>query len=190
DPAGEGHGARGAGGGPRGDGQPPLEAVLRAWPDGRERGKGAAAHDAKGEARVKLPDLPAGAYRFRYETSDDFGAKFETFKDFVVAGAKTPLRVAAVLLAESPSVPAGGVARLLALSGIQGQELSLEIFRGGVLAERRRLSGSDASLVEIPVSEADRGGFGVRLAAVADHQLLEATQTVFVPWDDKKLEVS
>src|SRR5262249_42042835 len=36
----------------------------------------------------------------------------------------------------------------------------------------------------------DRGGFGVRLAAVADHQLLEATQTVFVPWDDKKLEVS
>ncbi|HKF43517.1 MAG TPA: alpha-2-macroglobulin family protein [Thermoanaerobaculia bacterium] len=175
---------------PRWDSQPALEAILRDWPDGKERGSGTASHDAKGEAKVTLPDLPPGAYRFRYETSDDLGATFEMTKDFVVAGRRTPLKVAGVLLAETSSVPAGGVARLLAMSGIPGQAVTLEIFRDGDLVERRRLTGSESSIVEIPVGEKDRGGFGARLALIRDHQYVAVTQTVFVPWDDKKLDIS
>ena len=175
---------------PRWESQPALEAILRDWPDGKERGSGTASHDAKGEAKVTLPDLPPGAYRFRYETADELGAKFEMTKDFVVAGRRTPLRVAGVLVAESSSVRAGGVARFLAMSGIPGQPVTLEIFRDGDLVDRRWLTGSESSIVEIPVGEKDRGGFGARLSAVRDHQYVAVTQTVFVPWDDKRLDVS
>src|SRR5262249_1260623 len=190
DPAAERYATPGDRERPRWDSQPSLETILHGWPDGKERGRGTTSHDAKGEARVTLPALPPGAYRFRYETADDLGAKFETSKDFVVAGKRTPLKVAAVLLAESSSVSAGGVARLLAMSGIPGQPVSLEIFRDGELTERRNLAGSEGSLVEIPVAEKDSAGFAVRLALLRDHQFVALTQTVFVPWDDRKLELS
>ena len=107
-----------------------------------------------------------------------------------MAGRRTPLKVAAVLLAESSTVSAGGVARFLALSGIPGQELSLELYRDGELTERRRIVAPGPSLIEIPVGEKDRGGFGVRLAMVRDHQFVAVAQTVFVPWDDRRLDLS
>src|SRR5205814_10719431 len=60
-----------------------------------------------------------------------------------------------------------------------------------VLAERRRLeAGKDLTLIEIPIAEGDRGGFGVTLTAVRDHRLLRPTQSVFVPWDDRALALS
>jgi hypothetical protein len=98
-----------------------LEAVLRRWPDGRERSRGELTHDAKGEARLTLPGLPAGAWRLRYETTDPFGAKFETTRDFLVVGKSVPVKVPGLLLVERGSVPVGGTARLLAGSGLAGQ---------------------------------------------------------------------
>src|SRR5439155_12817764 len=190
DPAAGGYARPGDRQRPRWESQPPLEAILRDWGDGQECGRSGVSHDAKGEARVALPGLAPGAYRLRYETADDFGGKFETTKDFVVAGRRTPLKVAAVLLAESSTVSAGGVARFLALSGIPGQELSLELYRDGELTERRRIVAPGPSLIEIPVGEKDRGGFGVRLAMVRDHQFVAVAQTVFVPWDDRRLDLS
>jgi uncharacterized protein YfaS (alpha-2-macroglobulin family) len=167
-----------------------LDAIWHDWADGKERVKGIAKHDAKGIARVELPELPAGVYRLRYETVDEFGGRREIAKEFLVAGRRTPLRAAAVLLAESSSVPVGGVARLFVGSGFSDQPLSLEIFRDGKLKERRELAGGRRSLIEIPIGEKDRGGFGVRLTFLRDHQYLAPTVSIFVPWDDKKLSLS
>jgi len=167
-----------------------LDAIWHDWADGKERAKGIAKHDAKGIARVELPELSAGVYRLRYETVDEFGGKREIAKEFLVAGRRTPLRAAAVLLAESSSVSVGGMARLFVGSGFSDQPLSLEIFRDGRLKERRELTGAERSLIEIPIEEKDRGGFGVRLAFLRDHQYLAPTVSIFVPWDDKKLSLS
>src|SRR5207344_2720510 len=61
---------------------------LHSWPDGAERASGSLVHDAKGEAKLELPALPAGAWRLRYSTADAFGAKYEMAQDFLVAGSK------------------------------------------------------------------------------------------------------
>ena len=45
-------------------------------------------------------------------------------------------------------------------------------------------------MIEIPITEKHRGGFGVRLTVLRDHQLITLSQAVFVPWDDKELKVS
>ena len=167
------------------------KAVMRGWKDGAEKGRGQLTHNEKGEAKVALPSsLKPGAYRLHYETLDDFGEKFETAVEFVVAGRHTPLALPAVFIAETGSVPVGGTARFLAHSGLPDQPLYVEIYREGKLSERRRIeAGADASLIEIPILEKDRGGFGVRLTALRDHQIMRFDSEIFVPWDDKELKV-
>jgi alpha-2-macroglobulin len=167
-----------------------VEQTLRTWPDGAERTRGALTHDAKGEARPALPALPAGAWRLRYETRDEFGATRVVTRDFLVAGSKMPVRLPAVLLAERTSVEAGQTARLLAFSGLPGQTIFLETLRGGKVVSRRILTGAEEGLIEVPVTESDRGGFSARLSLVSDHQFLMQTQAVFVPWSNKELGIS
>jgi uncharacterized protein YfaS (alpha-2-macroglobulin family) len=175
---------------PRWDTNLSLEATLRGWPDGLERARGEVSHDAKGKAELRLPALPAGAWRLRYETRDAFGTAYETSRDFLVAGPKTRIAFPEVLLTESESVRAGGTARFLVASGLANQTLFLDVLRGGQVVSRRQVASSDGGLVEIPVTAEDRGGFSVRVSLVRDHQFLTQGTAVLVPWDDKELAVS
>lgn len=166
------------------------ESVLRGWADGAEQARGSLAHDESGSARIPLPDLAAGAYRLRYQTVDDFGATYETAWDFIVAGPDMTLALPAVLLAQSQSERVGGRVRFLAHSGLSGQPYYFEVWRGSRLAERRKLmSGKDAALIEVPVTEEDRGGLSVRLTAVRDFQVMNSDASVSVPFDNKELKV-
>lgn len=165
--------------------------VLRLWPDGAEAGTGTAQHGEKGVAEVTLPTLAPGAWRLRYATKDPFGATYETFHDFVVAGAQPDLPLPAYLAVEQSAVPVGGTARVLVHSGLPDQPIVFEIHRAGKVAERRELvSGKDGALIELPVTDRDRGGFGVVAHVLRDHQYVQLTSSVFVPWDDKELKVA
>jgi uncharacterized protein YfaS (alpha-2-macroglobulin family) len=168
------------------------EATLHAWPDGVEKARGTLLHDEGGEATWNAPeDLPAGAYRLHYETVDDFGAKFDTFDEFLVVRANaTSLALPAVLLAEKSSVRVGETARFLVHSGLEGQAMVLELHRGGKRVERRELhANGKVSLIEVPIGAEDRGGFAVTLAVLRDHQFMSFSQNLFVPWDDRELRV-
>ena len=98
------------------------------------------------------------------------------------------LQLPLLLKAEKGVVPVGGTARILLDCGWSGQPVLFEMFKGGTLWERRWLeAGKDGGIVEIPVGEDMRGGFGVRLTAVRDHQFMSEEALVFVPWDNKEL---
>lgn len=167
-----------------------VEGVLRDFRDGAEKARGEAVHGADGLAKLDLGKLSSGAWRIHYTTVDDFGARYETFRDFLVAGGEETPAVPLVLLVESGSVRVGETARLLATSGLPGQPMLLERFRAGKLLSRTVLKAGEANTVlEIPVTEADRGGFGITLSALRDHQWMSQTVAVFVPWDDKELKL-
>ena len=166
-----------------------AEAVMRGWKDGAERGSGTLTHDQAGVATLRIGDLRGGAYRLRYGTKDEFGAAYTVAQELVVAGPRMPLALPAALLVETPSVKVGGTARLLVHSGLTDQTLLLDRYRAGALVERRRLAGR-VGVIELPVGEADRGGFAVRLVTVRDHQLMQIDRTIAVPWDSKELDVS
>ncbi|HEY0782587.1 MAG TPA: MG2 domain-containing protein, partial [Thermoanaerobaculia bacterium] len=170
----------------------PVERQLHGWTDGRLVASGEVRHDARGKAEVALAAQPAGVYRLRYETNDDFGAPFKASTEvLVVADRATPLALPLVLLARDATVHVGGKAQLLVHSGFPGQTLFVEVLRGTEVVSARRLAaGSDPSLVELPVGPDDRGGFVVRATAVRDHQLLTATTNVDVPWSDRELQVA
>lgn len=167
-----------------------LEATLHAWPEGAKVAEASITHDAQGMAHVTTPALAAGAYRLTYETTDPFGAKYTASRDFLVAGPRAAPAVSIVLLAEKPTVPVGQAARVMAGSGLPDQPMLFEVYRGDERVLRRPLtSGKDAPLIELPVTEADRGGFTVSLTLVRDHQWMQLTQSIHVPRDDKALKV-
>jgi uncharacterized protein YfaS (alpha-2-macroglobulin family) len=177
---------------PRWDAGLTPAAAMASWPDGRELVRGELEHGEDGDAGLRLPALAPGVYRIRYQTRDPWQALFVSQLEVVVAEPKaTALALPAVLLKERSAVPVGESIRLLVHSGLPGQELVLELLRGGRRLERRQLDSSGGlEIIEIPVGPEHRGGVGVRLTAVRDHQLLSFTDSVFVPWDDRKLELS
>jgi uncharacterized protein YfaS (alpha-2-macroglobulin family) len=169
----------------------PAESILRLWKDGTEAASGKVKHDAQGEAKAAVRALEAGAYRLIYETKDDFGAVCRESLDFLVAGKKTSVSLPLVVSAERPTVRVGETARFLIHSGLRGQPLLLETFKGGELWERRWIdAGKDSGILEIPVTEEMRGGFGARITAVRDHQDISGDANVFVPWDNKQIDLS
>ena len=167
-----------------------LMVTLHGWKDGPELARGAVTHDVQGRARIEIPPLPAGAWRLRYETRDDSDGVCVREEDFLVAGRKTPVPVAAVLLVERASVEVGGVVRVLAFAGLPGQPWVLERLRSGEVVSREALTGDGRSLFEVPVREEDRGGFALRLSLVSDHQVITDSASILVPWTDRQLSVS
>jgi len=176
---------------PRWMSAPSPESILYLWREGVELAKGTIEHDQKGEAAVAVPGLKLGAYRLLYETKDDFGAVCHERLDFLVAQRQASARLPLVLSAEQSTVRVGQTARLLLHSGWEGQPLLFETFKGGEPWERRWVAaGESGGVVEIPVSEELRGGFGARLTALKDHQFMSEEANIFVPWDNKELELT
>jgi uncharacterized protein YfaS (alpha-2-macroglobulin family) len=166
------------------------ETVLLQWEEGVVRASGSVLHDEKGNAEISVAHLVPGAYRLLYETTDDFGAKCELRKNFIVAAPFLQLPLPAMLSLETPSVSVGGTARLLVHSGVKNQSMVFEIYRDGKRIRRTEmLSGKDSSLVEIPVTEEDRGGLGVTLTLLRDNQFIQLQSSLMVPWDNKQLKV-
>lgn len=166
------------------------QATLVRWGDGAEQAKGSVQHDAEGLARVKLPSLKAGAYRLHYETTDAFGQTFKVARELMVAGPRAPIALPSALVLEKPSVRVGEVARLLAFSGFAGQPLLLELYQGDERILRKPLVGGESpAVVEIPVTESMRGGFTAVLVAVRDWQFMRFSEQVFVPFDNKELNL-
>ncbi len=167
-------------------------AWLAQWEAGRKVESGTLIHDATGNATVPVQRLRSGAYRLEVTSEDPFGATRTITHDIVVTGDRTPeLPLPAVLMIERGTVEAGGTLRALVGSGLEDQELVLELLEGDRRIERRVLRASTAhpELLEIPVSRERRGGFTVRLSTLADHQLMVLSERITVPWTDRRLEV-
>jgi uncharacterized protein YfaS (alpha-2-macroglobulin family) len=176
---------------PRWEYAPSPEIILRLWKEGTEILKGTLTHNEKGEATVSIPPLEPGAYRLLYETTDDFGAVCRESDDFVAAGRPESLSLPLILSAEHPTVPVGKTARLFVHVGWSNQPILYETFRNGELWERRWVeAGKGSGVIEIPVTEELRGGFGARATLLKDHQFITQDARIFVPWDNKEMELS
>ncbi|NOZ00801.1 MAG: hypothetical protein GXP54_02800, partial [Deltaproteobacteria bacterium] len=166
-------------------------AVMRGWKDGATVAGGTIEHGLKGDGELALPALKPGAYRLRYRTTDPFGAEYEMSREFVVAGERMKMALPALFMVERSSVKVGETARVLVLSGLNDQPMTLDVYRDSRRIGRTRMVSGDApTLIEIPITEAQRGGFGLTLTAVRDHQVMTFSGSVFVPWDNKELTVA
>lgn len=163
-------------------------ATMAQWNDAEEVIHGDLQHDAKGLAQIVLKTLAPGAYRLRYETTDDAGQVFALSRELIVVEkGDNQLALPAFVDFERDRVEVGDKIRTFIHSGFADQPFVWEVHRAGQLLERRILRGSE--LIERPVGEADRGGIVITVTAVYDHQIMQFSRTIFVPWDDRELSV-
>jgi len=166
--------------------------IMARWNAGREISSGELHHDSSGDAHLVLPELRPGAYRLVYRTVDDFGRPFELKKSFFAGAAKGPrVQLPVFLVPEERIVHFGETARLFIATGFPDQEVLFEVYHAGKRIDRRVLSRlNGGSIIEIPVDRELRGGFSARISLLRDHQLISSSQSIFVPWDDRKLSLS
>ncbi|MET0387899.1 MAG: alpha-2-macroglobulin family protein, partial [Polyangiales bacterium] len=128
-------------------------------------------------------------YRLRYTSVDEHGGKLEVQRELLIADAQTRFALPALLKVEQSSIDSGGVARVLATSGLASQPLWLEIYADRKLVERRVLPVGGPALQEIKLGPERRGGIGLVLVGLRDYQALEQSGSVFVPWDDRTVQI-
>lgn len=167
------------------------ERAMRRWEASWRRSHGRVVHDAHGLATVRLAELPAGAYRLVYRTQDEFGASLEVSRELVVVGEKPNLPLPLVMWVDRTSGYVGEKVRVFVWSGLPGQPIFLEFSKGGTTWQRRVVvAGRDPALLELALTPEERGGFGVSAYTVADHQVITSTASVWVPWENKTLNLS
>lgn len=168
-----------------------AEMYVREWKAGNKIAEGKNDHGPNGEHSFVMPKLKEGVYRLVYETKDSFGASFKEQREFFVVNSKSQFNLPAVMSIEEETVEVGGKARILVMSGYKDQRLIFEIFRSGKLWKRQELvSGKDSPVIEIPITEEDRGGMGFNLRLVRDYQNLNYSKSLMVPYSNKQVEVA
>lgn len=169
-------------------------APLRDRPDGAEHLRGELTHAPDGLAELRLPALPPGAYRLRYQSRDALGRGYQTARELLVVAdpgeADAELGLPAVLLRERATAQAAEPARFAVGSGLSGQALFIEIHRpDGSVQRQLRRGGREPLLLELPVQPTEEGPLVVTLTAVRAHRLLHLEQRVDVKRADQALQL-
>lgn len=166
------------------------EQRLFQWKDADAVAEGSLTHDQAGAALVTADSLAAGAYRIYYRTKDSFGISYETQREFMVIHQGMTLQVPILNLAVTNVVRVGESAELNLGSGFLNQTFWYELCRDGSVLVRERLTSVDGIIAkQIQVDEKLRGGFVVRVYLMHDYQVLEASQSIMVPYDNKELKL-
>ena len=176
---------------PRWDPDFRFDLYLREWEEGETVNSGDSTHGDNGKYDVSLPGMKEGAYRLRYETKDSYNSLFEEQKEILVVGKSTHFPLPGLMLVQKGSVEVGEKARLFVMTGFPGQRMLFDSFRDGKLLSRQILvNGKNDTLIEIPITEKDRGGLGFALHLLNDYQDVRFTESVMVPWSNKLVDVS
>jgi uncharacterized protein YfaS (alpha-2-macroglobulin family) len=161
--------------------------ILASWKEGVELDHGELSATSAPDSKLDLRGRTGGAYRLRYETTDEQGNPAEAMVDFVVAGKPLPLPL--LFRVEHDTVTVGDKLRLFISTGIDHPTLVFETYRADQLIARK-IYNESPGVIELPMSEADRGGLAFVLTTLRDHQAMVQHEIATVPWDNQSLKLS
>jgi len=176
------------------DGNPsPDPGDPRSWENGAQAASASFETDAAGNATVPVK-LTAGIYRAVLESQDRFGkpvaARVQTLvlnPDAAKFSVKVPNHVAAPKWSLEP----GQEFMALWGTGYDRGRAFIEIERGGEVVKS---FWTDPALtqaaVKLPVTEAMRGGFTLRVTYVRENRAYATSLFVNVPWSNKELAIA
>ena len=150
------------------------------------------AADGSGKTEVKTK-LPAGIYRAILDTTDAFGKKVTAKYQFTVlnpAADQFGVKIPNTVVARKWSVEVGEEFVLLWGSGYDAARAFIEVeHRGKLLQAFWTEAGKTQRVLKVPVTEAMRGGFTVRVTQVRENRAYLEQHHVDVPWTNKELTV-
>lgn len=175
---------------PRWEGDKTLAQYLYCFKDNDKISEGIAEHSQDGKSVIRLNKLTPGAYRLYYQTQDDWGTLYETRKEFLVVGKELNLMLPFFLLTRSGHVNVGENIEIFFGTGQKKQNYCFEIYQSNKLVSREWIEHSQNRLFTYPITEKDRGGLSLRIFGVMDYGVYNLTEHVYVPWDNKNLQIS
>lgn len=161
--------------------------IMRKWALGKKINSGSIEHDKKGQAKVVIKKLPTGVYRFVYQSKDEYGALLKVEESFIITGKDLNLPLPLYLLAEQSTWKVGDKARYYIGGGFSNQDYLVSVYNKKTLIKEKLISGRQ--ILEIPVTEKERGGFSISVLAIRDYQELSKNTRAIVPWDNKNLNI-
>ena len=162
------------------------------WPLGQAVSTHEVETDAKGLARVEAR-LPVGVYRAVFETTDRLGKTVKAIHSLQVldpAAKHLAILLPQLVLAEKKSLEPGETFRFLWGTGYDAGRACIEVEHRHKVTQRFWTApGRTQRLLEVPVTEAMRGGFSVHVTQVRENRMLQRTHHVTVPWSNMKFNV-
>ena len=151
--------------------------------------------DTKKSKKVIAGDISGwkdGNYTLEIHTKDRFGSEIKYKHNFIVTssveGEQQRNIYNTVSLLDS-SVEPGKSARILLGTAADNVEIVFDILRKNKKPERKRVSlDRSKKLLEIPVSESDRGGVGYRWMFQKHGRFFSGKGQISVPWSNKVLK--
>ncbi|MDR2359018.1 MAG: hypothetical protein LBD87_04360 [Prevotellaceae bacterium] len=151
--------------------------------------------DTQSATAYALPNIrqwAEGAYLVTLSATGPYGETVENTTAFTGFRANGTQCADAVLLETLPSsAQPDETVKIVAGSAYDDVQAWMEItgHNGAVLAQRLLRFSGNKQIIEIPVTEAHRGGFGVSLFFVRHNRVYSQNKTVQVPFDNKKLSL-
>ena len=165
------------------------------WPAGRQVAQSEFASAATGEQGCRLEfRLPPGAYRAVLATRDTFGAPVQARLQFLVLEpdkSRFTIPVPYFFSLSQPVVEVGQNFEAVWGTGYDRGPLLVEVFKDFQKLQHYWLPADRTqSVLQIPVTEALRGGFTLVATMVKENRLYRNQTRVAVPWSDKRLALS
>jgi hypothetical protein len=137
--------------------------------------------------------LPPGAYLAQFDTRDRFGKAVVSrlpLQVLAADGKSLPLKVPYLVAVPKSSLEPGEEFMALWGSGYDRARAFIEIeHRGKILQGFWTEAGRTQQAVRLPVTEAMRGGFTLRVSMVRENRAYLTSRKIDVPWTNKNLNV-
>ena len=168
----------------------PDPSNINSWPLGEVVETRGFTTDASGKTTMKFK-LPAGAYRAVLETQDRFGKKVTARAPLQVLKPEAkqfPIRIPDFVGAPKWSLEPNEEFTALWGTGYDKARAYVEIeHRHKIIKSFWTEPGATQQSVKLPVTEAMRGGFTVRVTMVRENRAYLESRHVDVPWSNKDL---
>ncbi len=150
--------------------------------------------DTGKDKKLVFNDLKAGVYVLELTAKDKYGEEVKGLKYFTVYSPKARNPVYNLTDWFKPlknKYEVGETAQICLATAYQNVPLLYEIEINGQLIKKEWLTlNNEQRLVEIPITEAMKGNFGVHFTFIQNNRVYKLDQTISVPHTDKELEIS
>lgn len=170
------------------------EADVRSWKQGAKVTTWAFdTEKSKKYGLQALQSVEQGKYLVTLTTQDKFGTeiKISSYVDVKDSKSKVlPLPAALTLSVDKSTAEPGETVKCTIGTSENTLSAIFQAEREGEILQRQFLTLKKGKItIDIPVTEALRGGFSVAIMAVSHEEMLVETQEVAVPWSNKELKL-
>ncbi len=166
-----------------------IPSYLRSWQEGNTITTKNLQHNKEGKANFSLTNLPAGAYKINYSGKDRHGNEFSSSSYVMAVASKSDLKIPLLLEFNANEQKAGGEVQIVAHTGFGAKGATLKIFHSGKVIRKISVTPG-VNIIDLPITADMRGGIAATLDVIYDFQYYSAKSMLFVPWDNKEVEVS